>query len=334
MSESTVTPRRDAPEADGPVHPRPPTPVEPPPGKRTSELAARLITASILVPFVVYVIVLGGLAYLGTVMALVLLAQREFYGLIQDKGAHPLVGFGLLAGGAVPVVAYLGSEYHVNLLMTATLLAVLFLQLGKAQITEALASISGTFFGVFYVAWLLSHAIPLRNFHDAVAKHYGPEVPFELGITPDSGIFFMLMALSAVALCDAGAYFGGRAYGRRKLAPKISPGKTVEGALCGVMVGTLGALVAKAIFDTVWPSLSQAVSFGAVLVLGFGVSLVAVLGDLVESLLKRDADAKDAGRLLPGMGGVLDRIDSPLLGIPFMYYMLLFYVFIERMAVP
>jgi phosphatidate cytidylyltransferase len=283
----------------------------------------------VLVPIVIYAIVVGGLVYLGVVILVVLLAQREFYRLIEDKGAHPLVSYGLVGGAALPVVAYLGTEYHATLILTATLLAVMVRQLGKAQIAEALVSVSGTFFGVVYVGWLMSHAIVLRNFHGAVINRYGEAAVAELGIAPEAGIFFMLFCLTAVVWSDAGAYFAGRAWGKRKLAPRISPGKTVEGAVGGVVGGTVGGLLAKAVFDFFWPELSAALTWSAALVMGIAVAIIAIVGDLIESLLKRDAQTKDTGRLLPGMGGMMDRVDSPLLGIPAMYYMLLFYVFLR-----
>ena len=199
---------------------------------------------------------------------------------------------------------------------------------GRAQIAEALVSISGTFFGVIYVGWLLSHAVVLRNFHSVALSKYGAGAVAYLGIDPDSGIFFMMFCLTAVVLSDAGAYFAGRAWGRRRLAPRISPGKTVEGAIGGVLVGTGGGLAAKAVFDAFWPALSQPLGWGAAALMAALIAVVAIVGDLVESLLKRDARIKDTGRLLPGVGGVLDRIDSPLLGIPVTYYMLLFYFYV------
>jgi phosphatidate cytidylyltransferase len=310
VSEAAPAPGDDArPDREVPIHPRPPTPTPPVVKAKRSELVTRLLTAAVLIPSVVYVVYMGGLWYLGTVIAIILLGQREIYGLIEDKGA--------------------GTDYHATVLMTATLLTVMVLQLGKAQITEALASISGTFFGIFYVGWLMSHAVGLREFHDAVVSHSGALSVDKLGIVPDSGIFFVVLVLAIVILSDAGAYFAGRAYGRRKLAPKISPAKTVEGALGGVLAGTAGALAAKGVFDFLWPQLSQALPWGVTLVLGIVVASVAIAGDLIESLLKRDAQVKDAGKLLPGMGGVLDRIDSFLLGIPVMYYLLLFYVFLR-----
>jgi phosphatidate cytidylyltransferase len=313
-----------------PIHPRPPTPAAPKTDKRPhSDLPGRLLTAVILVPLISYVIVQGGLLYLGTAVVIILLGQTEFYRLIEDKGARPLKAFGLTAGAALPVVAYLGTEYHMTVLLTATLLAVLVAQLGKATITEAMASVSGSYFGVVYVGWLFSYTIVLRNFYDTALANSGAEAVAAVGIVPDAGIFFMFFTLFCVIWCDTGAYFGGRAWGRRKLARRISPGKTVEGAITGVLTGTLAGLLCKLGFDIFWPELSQSLSIRAVLIFGVVISVAGMVGDLVESLLKRDASVKDTGALLPGMGGVLDRIDAPLIGIPVMYYGLLLYLYIK-----
>ena len=135
--------------------------------------------------------------------------------------------------------------------------------------------------------------------------------------------------LAVVISSDAGAYFVGRAYGRHKLAPQISPSKTIEGAGGGVVCGIAAGLICKALFDQFWPALSLSLEWAAVAAFGLVLALVGVVGDLVESLLKRDAKLKDTGALLPGMGGVLDRIDALLLAIPVMYYMLLGYFFVR-----
>ena len=311
----------------GPVRPRPPDPS--PPERQGSDLPARLGTAAVLVPLVLWVIYAGGLWVLGLVMLLIVIAQREFYGLIEDKGAQPIVGFGLAAGAALPVVAYLGNEYHANLVMTASLLTMMLAQLGRQRIAESLASISGTFFGVFYVGWLLSHAVVLRNFHERIVSDYGAPMARALQIEPGAGIFLLIFTLVVVVLCDAGAYFAGRAYGKRPLAPRISPSKTIEGGIGGVLGGVVGGLACKGIFDIFWPELSMGLGWTAAAVLGLVLAPLGIVGDLVESLLKRDAQVKDAGSLLPGMGGILDRIDSPLLGIPAMYYLMLFYVYMK-----
>jgi phosphatidate cytidylyltransferase len=315
--------------AQQPVRPQPPTESVRKPSEPNNDLARRLWTAAVLVPVACFVVIEGGLWLLVAIMTLVLLGQREFYRLIEDKGAHPLVGFGLSSAMALCLVQYVGTDYQANLLMTATLLVVLVAQLGKAAITEALASVSGTFFGVFYVGWLLSHAISLRDFYDAITFRYGEETAASIGISPDCGIFLMFFTLFVVVWCDAGAYFGGRAYGKRKLAPAISPGKSVEGAVAGVIGGLLGAIVCKAGFGLLWPELSTSLSWYAAGVLAMLLSAAGIVGDLIESLLKRDAEVKDTGSLLPGMGGVLDRVDSFLLAIPVMYYAMLFYTFLK-----
>ena len=286
-----------------------------------SEIALRLLTAAVLIPAVLYCVYAGGLWVVGAVMALVLLGMRELYGLLAAKGARAHQTFGLAAGAALPVIAYFGNEYHATLLMTAALLAVMVAEVGKEEIGEALGSISGTFFGVFYVGWLLSHAIPLRNFHYVVTARWGAEVG--AAYPPQTGAFLLVVAVAIVVGCDAGAYFAGRAFGRRKLAPTISPGKTVEGAIGGVAAGTAIAVGGKATCAWLAPALATAIPWSIVVPLGILVSIAGVVGDLVESLLKRDAAQKDAGALLPGMGGVLDRIDSALFGIPVMYYLLL-----------
>jgi len=306
-----------------PCHPQPATELPEGRDRKLSELSRRLITAAVLAPPVIYVIIVGGWLYLATVVTFIVLGQREFYGLIQDKGAEPHVGLGLSAGVAVAVLSYFGQDYYAMVLMTALLLVLMVAQLRKAVIHDALASISGTFFGVFYVAWLLSHLLVLRYFYEALqARHSLAEVR-ALGLVPDSGIFLVLYVMMVVVWCDAGAYFAGRRWGRRKLAPRISPGKSVEGALGGVAAGTLAAAGMKAGCDFFFPSLSAGLPWAWVLAFGVVLSVMGIIGDLVESLLKRDAQVKDAGRLLPGMGGVLDRIDAPLIAVPVMYYMLL-----------
>ena len=150
-----------------------------------------------------------------------------------------------------------------------------------------------------------------------------------IGLTPESGIFLMLFALVPVVLCDAGAYFAGRAWGKRKLAPQVSPNKSVEGALGGVIAGVLGGLLTKWFFDSFFPDTSAALPWSMAIFFGFALCVVGIVGDLVESLLKRDAEVKDTGALLPGMGGVLDRIDAHLLGIPTMYYLMLGYIYLQ-----
>ena len=165
MSEGATQPT--APESGAArrvVHPRPPTPAGEPPKKEASNLALRLLTASFLIPTVTWMIWQGGLFVLATVIVISLIALHEFYQLIEQKGAEPLRAQGMAAAAALPIVMYFGAESLATVLMTVVLLTMMVVQLSKNRISESLASISGTFFGVFYVGWLLSHAVVLRNF--------------------------------------------------------------------------------------------------------------------------------------------------------------------------
>ena len=214
------------------------------------------------------------------------------------------MGFGLAAGAALPVVAYLGNEYHATVLMTVALLVVMIAQLGRAPDQRGAREHLGHVLRdllrrLAALARGRAARVPPRDRRRATARGRGAR----LAIAPESGAFLLTFTLAVVVWSDAGAYFAGRAYGERKLAPRISPGKTVEGAIGGVLGGTIAGLVFKAIFDIWWPELSALAGLGArrscsALIL----SVAAIVGDLVESLLKRDAQVKDAGAMLPGHG--------------------------------
>jgi phosphatidate cytidylyltransferase len=297
--------------------------------KRTN-LQERLITAAVLIPLVCGVIALGGWWLLLTILVITGIAINEFYHLIEAKGAVPVRGVGTVAALALPVIAFIGSEYLATLTLSMVLLGLMIAQLRKKEISESLASISETFFGVFYVGWLLSHAIVLREFQDSVAGRWGGAVARQLH--PDAGAFYLFFVIAVVIAGDAGAYFAGRRFGQRPLAPAVSPKKTIEGAYGALAGGILMAALVKGGFDIALPKLSAQLSWGFALFLGPILAGVGIVGDLVESLLKRDAQVKDTGTLLPGTGGVLDRIDSNLLGIPVMYYFLLAYTYLSSVS--
>jgi phosphatidate cytidylyltransferase len=289
-------------------HPRPPSYPEPQrPRWQPSNLTLRLFTAAVLIPPVIWICWAGGWLYVATVIFFAVIGTHEFYNFIEEKGATPHRALGLAGVVALPIVAYVGDAFWATSLMTLVLLGALILQLAKAEIGEAIVSVSATFFGVVYVGWLLSHAVFVRFIGEELRYRYGAGATDT--IHPEIGFFFMLLCLAAAVLCDTGAYFVGRRWGRRKLAPTISPNKTIEGAVGGILVGALGTVLMKLLFDAFVPGdLARSFSVADAALFGIVIAPVSILGDLIESILKRDARIETAGSTLPGVGGVLDRI--------------------------
>jgi phosphatidate cytidylyltransferase len=299
-------------------------------------LRLRLLSAAIIVPLVIGVILWGGLPFLVTVVAIIVLGLREFYDIIEIKGLRPQRFPGYVGGALLGIVTYVGNEYWTNVLLTVVLLVVMILQLLKQDIAEAIGGISATFFGVFYVGWLMAHAILLRRMDEILRLKYGSPAqgPFWIGsvlLDKYLGIFLLIFCIAAVAGSDIGAYFVGRRFGRTKLAPRVSPNKTVEGAFGGLATGVLFGFLAWSVFR-IWVFHREVLPIGQALVLSLVLSIFGVLGDLAESLIKRDAHAKDAGTLLPGMGGVLDRIDSNMVAFPVLYYYMNTWFFLRSLG--
>ena len=228
------------------------------------------------------------------ILALIFIGLGEFHALLlpeipsRDKIAVLLLSL-------LPSLAYYSPEPRCFHAALALLLLFLFLRaLSSPDPFAARVERAGKqLLGFLYVAIFLAHFILLRKF--------------------PSGPLWVLFTLAAVFSGDTAAFYVGRAYGRKKLAPAISPGKTVEG-FCGAVAGSAaGALLFKALFFAQIP-------YPHALVLGLGVGVIGQLGDLWESILKRTARAKDSGTLIPGHGGLLDRIDAVLFAGPFVYY--------------
>lgn len=258
-------------------------------------LGRRLLSALVGIPVVVGIVSFGPpWLFAAFVLALVAGGQWELYRMFGEIGVAADRGAGLFLGGLV-VLAFAGGASRAGLVPLALSLAVCgCLALGLRRVGDAgrdWAGVALTLLGVCYCAWLLGHALWLR------ALPGGPALT--------------LVGLGVTWCGESAAYFAGRRWGRHKLAPRISPGKTVEGAVAQLVVTVATALAAVGLVD-----LAPLHALGLGLLLG----TVGQVGDLTESFLKRSAQTKDAGDLLPGHGGLLDRLDSLLFNVPALYY--------------
>jgi phosphatidate cytidylyltransferase len=262
----------------------------------------------VFVPVLVLLASAGGTAFLSFVALEVTLGLTEFYRMMRGRGLNPFQWLGVASGLALLWISYRPLTPHVGFLMTGVLLLVLALELRRPEARQRVEDIAVTCFGVLYVGWLSAHLILLR------------ELPWSAGTGYEEGASFVLLAFFVTWSCDTGAYAVGRALGRNRPWTRISPRKSLEGAIGGLVLAVAAAFLARAWFA---PYLSP----GDAALLGFLIGVFAQVGDLVESLLKRDAQHGDSSDLIPGHGGVLDRFDSLYFAAPATYYYLRLVVF-------
>ncbi len=243
-----------------------------------SEMTARLIVAVPAVAYAIAIIAMGDYWFALGILPLGIIAVGELFDLYDDHEPVRLAGF--IGVTALILAAYFGDGFHVMLAFLA-FFPVLF-AITLAQRRAGTLGMALTVFGVAWIGVALAHGVLLR------------ELPHGDGIIID--------ILVGTFVGDTGAYIGGRWFGRRKLAPSVSPNKTVEGLMIGMLTALLATWLAGLYQD--WLSGTDA------LLLGLGVALAAPLGDLFESFVKRDAGTKDSGRLFGAHGGALDRLDA------------------------
>jgi phosphatidate cytidylyltransferase len=275
-----------------------------------SELAKRWAVAAVGIPVVLGVLYLGGWALGGLVAACAGIAAAEFYRLAEARGTRPFTGLGVTAAGALVLLATaLPAPPGFGPVFLGVLLVVTLLSLGGAVWLrwpggEPLAAVSITVAGVTYTGGTLAFIPLLRALGDVPGETAGPL----------AAMSFVFLPLLTTWMGDTAAYFAGRAWGRAKLAPSVSPGKTVVGAVAGLIGSTL---IAVALSLVVLDGLAVArVAPLSAAWIGLLLGVAGQLGDLAESMLKRDAGVKDSGTLLPGHGGMLDRVDSLLFSVP------------------
>jgi phosphatidate cytidylyltransferase len=234
------------------------------------------------------------------------LASYEFYRIVKNENIQPLTWLGILFSILFAVNAFVqthsiniagvSSWFTLTLLITSITVIPLLWLLFKQNREHAFINWGWTVAGILYTGWLLSFYIHIRAM--------------------ENGLGWLFLVLGCTALCDVFAYAVGSTLGKHPLASSISAGKTIEGSIGGLIAAIIFAIVTSLLFNL-------PLNYWQMVLTGVIISIFAQLGDLVESLLKRNMKAKDAGNVLPGHGGILDRIDSHLLVAPVAYYLII-----------
>ena len=264
-------------------------------------LRKRIITALCGIPLLVVVIWFSEPEYsfpLFTVFVSLwgLLAAFEFYKITTISRILPLTIFGIIWTVLFIIRPHIASSLYYPIMLASMLVLPMLLLLIRRKEKEIVNTWAWTVAGVLYVGLLLSYLVDLRL---------------------EAGRNWVFLAILATFGSDTMAYFIGRAFGRHKMAPRISPNKTWEGAAAGV----IGGVVISLLFTLSWP-LQLPINFGQAILLGVLISVFGQFGDLLESLLKRYTGVKESGSLMPGHGGLLDRMDSIVLAgvVVYLYY--------------
>ncbi|MEX0620210.1 MAG: phosphatidate cytidylyltransferase [Solirubrobacterales bacterium] len=255
------------------------------------ETAKRVFVAVPLIILAVVIVVAGGPWFAGAVAILGLIGLREFFSMSTGYLPFRLAAYVGLIG--LIAAALLGTAFNVLLFTALPFLIVFFAAVRRSRIEGVTASMAVTIFGLFWIGIPLVHAVLLREL-------------------PEHGAALMINVLVGTFATDTGAYGVGRLFGSHKLAPRLSPNKTVEGLVGGILIGTIAVWCAGLYQD--WLSGTDA------LILGASIASIAVVGDLFESIIKRDLGTKDTSTLFGPHGGLLDRLDAVFFTVVVGYY--------------
>jgi phosphatidate cytidylyltransferase len=264
-------------------------------------LKKRIITAFCLLPVLIVTVWFDEPLPWLTIVAAIwgVLAALEFYRAIRESSIEPLTCFGLIWTLLLIISPHCSWAYVNPLLLTSAVVLPPLWLLVRRYKEDAFAGWAWTVAGIIYIGWMLSHFVALRGL--------------------EHGREWVLFALFVTFASDSAAYFIGRSFGRHPLAPDISPRKTREGAVGGVIGAVIAGLLLVLILDL-------PISYGAAALLAIAVSVFGQIGDLFESLFKRNMGVKDSGNAMPGHGGFLDRIDSVVFAGAVVYYYVIFFI--------
>ncbi len=287
------------------------------------ELAKRVLTAAIGVPVLIYAFLYGGYFLLTLVVFVMFVGLWEFFSIMELKKYKPVKIAGYVSGLFIVFSFYFfqNPSYYFIVIFCALLL-ISFMGLFEKDNQAAISGMSGTIFAVLYIPGLLSFSLLIRNLGLFLLERYkniGGTFLSSMHISEKTGVYGLFFVVAVVFMNDTGAYFVGKNYGKNRVAPNISPKKSWEGVIGGIVSSLFTGAV-------IWYIVPDFLPLKHALILSGLLSIAALIGDLIESKIKRDAGIKDSGTIFPGHGGVMDRIDALLLGLPVSYvYFMLYY---------
>lgn len=278
----------------------------------------RILTAVIGVPLILIVLYSGGLAFFIFTTSIITLGLFEFFRIVNLKEYKSVKILVFMSCILIAVGAY-NCSFLMMAFFTFSVLIFMMILLRKSEPSGLITALGLFTFPVLYFGWLFSHSLLLRNI--SLREDINNVASSAAGLD-DPGFFFVVLVVACTFLNDTGAYFTGKWRGKIKIAPSLSPGKTVEGTVGGIVMSLLTAVVVDLIFgiplNMMWA-----------LIFGFVTAVSAVLGDLFESSIKRGMGVKDSGDILPGHGGIMDRFDSLFFVFPSSYYLVLVYYYLS-----
>lgn len=280
---------------------------------KSSSLPKRIASAAVLGPGLLLIVWIGGAVVAIAAIAALVLALRELYQMLAIAGLRPRPLVGIACGLLLLAAALLKASGGADLAgaaLAASLLLSLAAELPPREREGTLPAWGLTLGGALYIGWLLSHIVLLRGLQTPL--HSG----WLAGLRIEPGAAWVYTAFGITWLGDTCAYVVGRRVGRHRMTPYLSPNKSWEGAIGGMLGAIAWSVLAV-------PLLGLPISVLAAVLIGAVGGIAGIAGDLVESLLKRQAGVKDSGRLIPGHGGILDRADSLLFVAPAVYYLAL-----------
>ena len=270
-----------------------------------SNSVTRVIVALLAIPLILAVCYFGKYYFLAFVLGIALLSFYEFSIMAKTRGMNINLWLGILGIIFILFNLYFHfpfDNYHFLMLYAVIICLIeLFRNNGSP-----IYNLSGNLFGIIYMGLFAASLIGLRELYPAIEDQY------------DNGGFLVISVFASIWICDSAAYYGGTALGKHKLFPRVSPKKSWEGALFGFVFSVLTMIAAKFI-------VLDFLNWNTIIALGVIIGVIGQLGDLVESLFKRDAQVKDSSNLIPGHGGVFDRFDSLLFTAPVVYLYLTYF---------